>query len=110
MAAAAAAKSSHAEQKETSDLCADCYELDILTVAQTKMANERTLLAYISTALGFLATGVALFKLVPGREFMTLGYILLGIAPVLALVGAVRYIKVNRFIKASVCIGQGKKC
>lgn len=84
--------------------------MDILSVARTKMANERTLLAYISTALGFLATGVALLEFVLGKELIVLAYFLLALVPLLLIVGIVRYVHVNRLISAKVCIGNTAEC
>lgn len=72
--------------------------------ARVTMANERTLLAYNRTALGFLLGGLA----VSGSRsvgqapawFAATGLPLIGLAGYLALAGRARYLAVQRAVRA----------
>lgn len=52
------------------------------------LANERTFLAWIRTALALMAAGVAVIRFVPGLALMrhTLGFLLIGLGGFLAAV------------------------
>jgi putative membrane protein len=53
---------------------------DYLAADRTKMANERTLLAYLRTMIGFAASGVALIKILDEPWAVVAGYICLVLA------------------------------
>ena len=70
---------------------------DHLAYDRTVLANERTLLAYFRTAIALLAAGGTLIKLFPDELGMTrLGFVLLAVGAVSAVVGGLRFIAVRR--------------
>jgi inner membrane protein YidH len=73
---------------------------------RTRLANERTLLAWLRSALTCVAVAIAVAKIVPGVadsprwpfEILGVGFALL--AAVLAVVGAQRFVSVERALDA----------
>jgi putative membrane protein len=59
------------------------------------LANERTLLAYIRTTLGFLMLGLPLVVMFPGGLVSTLGVLTLGIGGGLLVVGVMRFMRMR---------------
>ncbi|WP_028291153.1 DUF202 domain-containing protein [Olleya sp. ITB9] len=72
---------------------------DWLAIERTKLANERTFLAYFRTFLVILGTGITILKLDLLADLKTYGIILIGIAPVILLIGILRLFTVKRTIK-----------
>ena len=72
---------------------------DYLAVDRTHLANERTFLAYIRTCIGLFATGAALINFVDNNVLALLGYILIGVSPVLFILGLLRFAKTKHKIK-----------
>ncbi len=72
---------------------------DWLAIERTKMANERTFLAYERTALVLLGTGLALVRIHFFENLEVLGYILMALAPLVAIWGVVRFWKAKKGIK-----------
>lgn len=72
---------------------------DQLAIERTRLANERTFLAYFRSSIVFLSSGFAIIKLEVLNEIEWIGYILLGIGPILLLIGLLRFIYVRRSIK-----------
>ncbi|MEY8867996.1 DUF202 domain-containing protein [Flavobacteriaceae bacterium 144Ye] len=72
---------------------------DTLALERTRLANERTFLAYFRTFVVFVSSGVAILKLSILQEITPIGYSLLIIAPVLLLIGALRFFYVKRKLK-----------
>jgi putative membrane protein len=70
------------------------------------LANERTLLAWVRTALTLLAGGVALIYVNP--ELFPIGLMLLGLGTVAGIVGYRRYEAAERAIRSGRMIGRGK--
>ncbi|MCE5216412.1 DUF202 domain-containing protein [bacterium] len=64
---------------------------DYLAADRTQLANERTFLAYLRTALGVAVTGVSLVKFGGSAAWETLGWALVPVAFVTALIGVVRF-------------------
>ena len=54
---------------------------DELAMERTRLANERTFLAYFRTFIVFLSSGFAILKLIALKEILTVGYMLVIIAP-----------------------------
>jgi len=74
---------------------------DQLAFDRTRMANERTILAYLRTFIGMEGAGAALIKLfndVPQTKVAA--YLLFGIAPFALIFGVYRYISVELKLKA----------
>ncbi|PHN02518.1 hypothetical protein CRP01_31575 [Flavilitoribacter nigricans DSM 23189 = NBRC 102662] len=72
---------------------------DALAVERTRLANERTFLAYFRSAIVFLSSGFAIIKIDALRDITDIGYFLLVIAPLLFLVGLLRFFYVKRQVK-----------
>ena len=72
---------------------------DWLAIERTKLANERTFLAYFRTFLVILGTGITILKLDLLADLKTYGIILIGIAPIILLIGIIRLFKVKRTIR-----------
>ena len=72
---------------------------DLMTIGRTIMANERTLLAFLRTALGFFLGGTAMIKYLNHPFFEGLGWVFIGVAPVLLAWGLYRYKRVKKVIK-----------
>lgn len=74
---------------------------DWLAIERTKLANERTFLAYFRTSVIFLATGLSLEKIELLDEVKFLGIWLILLAPLLFGLGLYRFLRVKRKIRAS---------
>lgn len=72
---------------------------DKLAIERTRLANERTFLAYFRSAVVFLSSGFAIMKLPLFDEIKWLGWILIALGPVLITIGLIRLIYVKRSIK-----------
>ena len=72
---------------------------DLLALERTKLANERTFLAYFRTFIVFLSSGFAILKLEILQEIKILGFFLIGLAPVLLLIGIARFYYVKKSTK-----------
>lgn len=65
---------------------------DHLALVRTRLANERTLMSYIRSALYLLLGGMALLQLKGYDELHVVGYLALGLSATLLLVGIYRYV------------------
>ncbi|NLT46928.1 MAG: DUF202 domain-containing protein [Clostridiales bacterium] len=88
----------------------ECYTLDFLSIARTKMSNERTFLAYTNTSLAFLATGVAFIRFASDVRIETVGYLLFLCSVVILVSGFVRFHQVRVLIKTQTCVLQDPIC
>jgi putative membrane protein len=81
--------------------CLELTTTDHLALVRTKLANERTLLAYFRTFIVLLSSGVAILKLELLSEIRSIGILLLIITPILFLIGLFRFLyvkkKINRY-------------
>ncbi|MBL7073701.1 DUF202 domain-containing protein [candidate division KSB1 bacterium] len=73
---------------------------DYLAIDRTKLANQRTMLAYFRTAIMLMASGIGLIKIF-GSDFfiLILGIILLSISLLVSLLGLSSYIRTKNNIK-----------
>ena len=71
---------------------------DKLAIERTHLANERTFLAYFRTAFVFLATGVTLLKVDYFFEIQYLGWIFIGLFPIILFLGIFRLLRVKKNI------------
>lgn len=69
---------------------------DTLAIERTRLANERTFLAYFRTAIVFLSSGFAIIKINALKDITFIGYIFMVIAPVLFLIGLLRFLYVRQ--------------
>ncbi len=72
---------------------------DQLSIERTALANERTLLAYLQTALAFGAGGATLIHFRPEPAADQGGWALIGVAVAIALFGVWRYASVRRMLQ-----------
>lgn len=72
---------------------------DGLAIERTRLANERTFLAYFRTFVVFLSSGFAILKIEILQEIRDVGYFLIILAPVLLLIGILRFLYVKRQIR-----------
>ncbi len=79
---------------------------DRLAIARTILANERTILAYFRTALAILISGVGLIRFFKAPAPVILGWCLLPLAVILAIIGLNRYKRMSKMvIKAGERVG-----
>ncbi|HHE65104.1 MAG TPA: DUF202 domain-containing protein [Bacteroidetes bacterium] len=72
---------------------------DILAIERTKLANERTFLAYFRSSIFFLATGISIIHIQFFDEVTYLGWIFVGLSPFVFSIGFIRLIKVRKAIR-----------
>jgi putative membrane protein len=72
---------------------------DALAIERTRLANERTFLAYFRTSIVFLSSGVAIIKIEALRDITDIGYFLIVIAPILLIIGIIRFFYVRSQLK-----------
>lgn len=77
----------------------DLITRDWLAIDRTRMANERTFLAYFRTFVVILSSGVAILKVEMLEDMSDLGIFLVGIAPVILVIGVARFLYVKRHIR-----------
>ena len=69
----------------------------MLALERTRLANERTLLAYARTTIMLVVSGVTLIKLFPeDPTFQRLGWSMLPIAFVSMGIGVYRFVRLQR--------------
>lgn len=66
---------------------------DQMALNRTRLALERTFLAYVRTTIVLLSSGFAVLKLEMLDDIAELGFVLIGIAPIFLLIGAIRFYK-----------------
>ena len=72
---------------------------DLLAIDRTVMANTRTFLAYIRTALTLFIAGVTFIHFFEPRILFLLGWLFIPVSGVVFLLGAVYYVRMKRSIK-----------
>ncbi|MDA3833362.1 MAG: DUF202 domain-containing protein [Spirochaetales bacterium] len=72
---------------------------DFLALERTKLANERTLFAYIRTSIYLILAGIAFIQLKDFDSIKWLGYISLVLSVVLLVIGIWKYYRLNRQLK-----------
>lgn len=77
----------------------DLITRDWLAIDRTRMANERTFLAYFRTFIVILGSGVAILRVEILEDMFDLGIFLLIIAPIVLVIGLVRFFYVKRHIR-----------
>ena len=70
-----------------------------LAMERTKMANRRTLLAYIRSAVGFVVAGAGLLKFIQDPIWIYIGIICIILAPITIIAGIIDYRRVNKLIE-----------
>ncbi len=72
--------------------------MDELAVERTLLANERTLLAYLRSGVALFISGVTMIYLSEQRWFLTFGSLCLPSGITCAIIGVIRYRRVNRWM------------
>ena len=72
---------------------------DHLALVRTRLANERTLMSYVRSALYLILGGLGLLQLQGYGELHGVGYVAVGSAVVLLVVGIYRYVHLRRNLK-----------
>lgn len=72
---------------------------DFLALQRTKLANERTFLAYFRTFAVLLSSGLAIIKIEILENLMGLGYFFLITSFVIIIIGVVRFLYVKRLLR-----------
>ncbi len=73
---------------------------DHLALERTRLANERTFMAYVRSALYLLIGGIALLKLKNHGDLEWIGYASLGLALVFIVVGSLRFTNLKRQLRS----------
>ena len=71
---------------------------DALAIERTKLASDRTFLAYFQSSIFFLATGISILNIHIFSEIPYLGWIFIGMAPIILVIGFARFRYVKRKI------------
>ena len=74
---------------------------DHLAIDRTKLANLRTFLSMVRTALYFAFTGISLYSLEWLAEWRNIAWVFFVISGAILLVGALMYVRVNYRINTS---------
>ena len=72
---------------------------DQLAISRTDLANERTLLAYVRTALALAAGGVGLVQIFTSPAVVALGWALIPGGALVLIVGVVRFQRERRALR-----------
>ena len=72
---------------------------NLMAIGRTIMANERTLLSFLRTSLGFFLGGIALIRYLRHPIIEGLGWVFILLAAVLLVWGLYRYRRVRTVLK-----------
>ncbi|HHI02786.1 MAG TPA: DUF202 domain-containing protein [candidate division Zixibacteria bacterium] len=71
-----------------------------LAEVRTKQANERTLLAYMRTALTLVVAGLSFVRFFDNRIIEIIGWVFIPFGVITIVLGIIRYINIKRHLKA----------
>ncbi|MEX3010205.1 DUF202 domain-containing protein [Hoeflea sp. TYP-13] len=72
----------------------------VLAIVRTELANRRTLLSYLNTAIALFVSGAGLLKLSGSNWLEMIGIVLMPVSVVVAVIGVVDYRILRRSIEA----------
>ena len=75
---------------------------DLLAVERTKLANERTFLAYFRSSVFFLATGISVVSIHLFEKVDYLGWGFIVLSPIMFFIGLYRLISVRKAIRTTI--------
>ena len=75
---------------------------DVLAVERTRLANERTFLAYFRSSIIFLGTGLSIIQIHFFAEVTYLGWGFAALSPILFLIGLYRLIVVRKTLRTKI--------
>lgn len=70
-----------------------------LSIERTKMANRRTLLAYIRSTVGLLVAGAGLMKFINSSVWIVIGVACIILAPITLVFGIYDYFRMKKLIQ-----------
>lgn len=73
-----------------------------LSIERTKLANKRTFLAYLSAAVGLVVAGAGLMKFIRVYAWIAIGWVCIGLAPLVLIMGIVDYLRVKSLIRKEI--------
>lgn len=71
---------------------------DYLALERTKLANERTLFAYIRTSLYLLTVGVGIFEIGSIQHLRALAWLCVAVSVVLFVIGLYKYYQLKKYL------------
>ena len=71
---------------------------DALNFGRTALANERTLLAFIRTAISLLAAGVGFILLLEHPLLIGIGWVFIGLSVFVQIWGLLRYFEIKKLL------------
>ena len=71
---------------------------DYLAIDRTRLANQRTLLAFLRTGLYLFVTALAVMKVDIFYELRSLGFLFIGLAVITIVVGVINYFRMRKKI------------
>ena len=87
------------EDKTGSSLIPRELGRDVLAIARSMMANERTLLSYSRTALGLYGAGIGFLKFLDFPMVMLVGSSLIGAATLVLAIGVRQYLRIRKVFR-----------
>jgi len=75
---------------------------DLLAVERTRLANERTFLAYFRSSVFFLATGISILHIHLFEKVDYLGWGFIVLSPIMLAIGLYRLITVRKAINNTI--------
>lgn len=82
---------------------------DKLAIERTRLANERTFLAYFRTGIFFLGTGISIIHINFFEQVVYLGWIFIGLSPIITFIGLFRLHRTKMAIKNLYIGGEDKR-
>ncbi len=73
---------------------------DNLAIVRTRLANERTFLAFFRSSVFFLGTGISILKINLFKDVLFLGWAFIILAPIMFVIGLYRMFFVKKNIKS----------
>lgn len=73
---------------------------DHLALERTRLANERTFMAYIRSALYLIVGGLALMELHGTANLQWIGIVALALATIFAVIGIIRFTQLKKQLKS----------
>lgn len=83
----------------TQERTAMAIEQTIMAYERTMLTNAQTLLSYTRTAIGLLAAGIGMFEFVNNQTIITLGMLIMLLAPVVEIIGLIHFFLTRRQLK-----------
>jgi putative membrane protein len=88
------------EEKDLHSSTGGLFARDHLAELRTDLANRRTLLSHVRTALAFLGGGIALIKFAGHPLIIAAGWLLAPVGVFILIQGIVTYLRINTAVRA----------